>query len=351
MANITIEDIAKKLNLSLATVSLALNGRPNVSDETKNLVIRTARELNYDFGKKVRNTKKHLNIALITIKDLKERDIFSDNFFMEILEGVNYEIRKFDYNLIYTALQENPTCIDELPPIICNRKVEGLLILGYYFTDKMFDLFDSLNIPYIVLDNYIRKRDINCVFTDSYNGTYNIVKHLINIGYKNIGIIRSKKRSAAFIEREQAYIDALHDAGLSSNINDMPMLTCSIEGSYLDMKDYIINSKDKLNEAYFASNDGIGIGAIKALHEYGFKVPEDIAFVGFDDLSYIGDPSIPGLTTVRYHKKELGKIAVKILKDIIDENIKVAIKTMLSNEIVVRESCNYYKHFSNDDKI
>lgn len=346
MANVTMEEIAKKLNISLATVSLAMNNRPNVNKDTKKLVIKTAKEMGYDFGKRVRNEKKHLNITLITIKDLREHDIFSDNFFMEVLEGINFEIRKMGFNLIYTALQENPTSMDELPPIIHQRQTDGILILGYSYTDKMFDLFDSLDIPYLVLDNNIRKREVNCVYTDSYNGTYNIVNHLINLGYKHIGIIRSKERNASFLEREQAYLDALNDAGLPTCIDQMPMLACSIEGSCHDMLKYIEKNKEKLEDAYFASNDGIGIGAIKALSHYNIKVPEDIAFVGFDDLSYISD-TVPKLTTVKYHKQELGKMAVRILRDIIEENIKVAVKTMFSNEIVIRESCNYMNIMKN----
>lgn len=333
-----MRDIAKLAGVSPGTVSNALNNRKGVGKETKERIIKIAKELGY-----IKENSKQESRAIRFIIYKKHGYVVSDTpFFADLIEGIEAACRDESYELLISHITYSEKNSKDVLKIIKQEKVAGILILATEMDKSDLDLFRNLHVPIVFLDNYLSDEKFDFVLINNSKGAYQAVKHLINNGHKEIGFLGSSIHINNFSYRYYGYIKALAEANLDVKKEYELSLEPTLEGSYRDMKELILNKGVKLPTAYFALNDIIAFGAMKALKECGIKVPDQVSIVGFDDMPFC-EISTPRLSTVRVYKQYMGQIAIERLIECISKKHNIPIKIEVETELVERESVKKYK--------
>lgn len=219
--------------------------------------------------------------------------------------------------------------LEETPP-------DGILLLATEMQREDFLPFKQLNIPLVVLDSNFSSEKVDTIIINNIEGTYEATKYLIEMGHTEIGYLHSSVWIKNFDERKAGFLKALSDVDLRLNKKFVFPLESTLEGAYNDMR-ALLQSKPSLPTALFADNDIIAVGAIKALKENGYRIPDDVSVVGFDNMPFC-EIIDPPLTTVNVFKRRMGMIALKRLLDRIEGNFLESIKIEVNTELVERAS-------------
>ena len=332
---ITAKELAQKLNLSSTAVSMALNNKPGVSTETRNLVIKEAEKYGYDFTKLSLRKNKSGDIYCIVYRAhnaiLNYTPIFS-----ELSDGIELECRKNGYRLktlqIYEKTNDTQKFIEDLKISGC----VGIILLGTETTAEVCKQFLQLSVPLVLLDSYFDSVNCSSVLINNAQGAYLATNYLIDRCEKQPGHLCSSYSIENFTERKIGFRRAVREHGMSVGKSITHELSPSIEGAFSDMLE-VIDQGDNLASCYFADNDLIAIGAMKALKLRGYKIPEDIAIIGFDNIS---ESRIiePPLTTIDIPRKFMGQTAAgQLIKQIINP-LPHTVKTEVSTTLVKRFS-------------
>ncbi|GFZ32127.1 LacI family transcriptional regulator [Clostridium zeae] len=325
---ITAKEIAKQLNISESAVSLALNQKPGVSTKTRKKVIEVAKSLGYDFSKINPHTNKAgvINFILYT-KSL----LFDTPFFRELITGVEKGFKNTGYRVIINHLHSEEYVQEQLDEII-NSDCDGIILLGTEMAKEDFASFSLVNLPIILLDSYFDSNKMDCILINNFEGAYNATNYLIKKIHAQPGHLKASLSIYNFDERADGYYKAIRQNGMSVAKSIVHSLSPSIDGAFADMLS-IIEQGDELATCYFADNDEIAIGAMKAFKEKGFNIPSDIAIIGFDNIpfsTYVEPP----LTTINVPKTYLGELAAKRMLSVIENSseyqpIRIEVKTNL----------------------
>ncbi len=323
---ITIKEIAKLANVSQSTVSKALNDKPDVNSETKRKIIELAKQ--YDFvpnafgkGLKKRTTE---NIGVIFCRE--HQPLSGNPFYSRVLEGIESEIGMNNYNLLLHLI---PECNqDALPKMVRERQVDGLILVGI-LRDDFVNKIISAKVPVVLVDPKYNIQDCAQVFIDNEHGAFIAVQYLINNGHRKIGFISGDLSRLSFKQRYDGYIKAV-----KSNREDY-VKTGGLEQGYEHVKSML--SQPERPTAIFSANDINAICGYKAVQELNFNIPDDVSFVGFDDID-LARISTPALTTIGVHKQELGSIAVRTLFRILKGELARPVHTIVPVDLVERES-------------
>jgi len=342
----TIKDVAKAAKVSTTTVSIVLNKKKaarNISPETRKRIFKAAKDLNYYpniFAQSLR-LGKNLNIAIITF------DI--GPYCTEIIEGIEKIICAHKYFPIIFDLKYNKNHFNRINEILGNGNFAGAVLIEYspqiekdkriLFSDRKVQLV-GINFP------FSQKFNIPSISIDFEKGSYEAVNYLTQLGHRNIGFIFGPEEVVDYQDRKKGILRALKEKKLpirnlnehSISIKELLMEKAGPAAGYDAMKKLL--SKNKNITAVCAFDDIAAIGAIKAIREYGLKIPNDISIVGFDNIP-LSSYTDPPITTVNYNIVDLGKKAAKLLveklkspkKNPVTEEIKV------QTNLVVRESC------------
>lgn len=333
MQHITIKDIAKMLNVSVATVSRAFNSKYDIKKETRERVLQAAKELGYrpnPIAKKLLQ-KKSYNIGVIVPE-------FINSFFPEVIMGIQEVVHKEGYQVI--ILQSSEDTQIELSNIAAleNSMVDGVIIsltkesknIGY-FKDLIENRF-----PIVFFNRFNESLPASKVVLDDYKWALFATEHLIEQGYKNIFHFAGPQHLTIFKNRRQGYSRALEKHKLSH----MPsqIIDCGItfdDGTKAMEK--LIREK-KIPDAIFAINDPTALGAMTVLKKHGFKIPDEIGIVGFSDskTAMIVEPS---LTTVCQPTFKIGQEAAQLLLEQLNASQPVPPKTVkMEGRLIIRES-------------
>ena len=330
-------DIAHRAGVSQATVSRALRNSPLVSEETRDKVKRIARELNYQVDRSAAGLRSQTSqtLALLLFEDQTTDNSQINPFFLSLLGNISHAAakRKFDLLVSFQQLSEDWHYEYEV-----SNRADGIILLGYgnyiTFTDKLAKLL-SENAHFVFWGATEPGLDGHSVGCDNVAGGRMATQHLLDNGRQAIAFLGEKTdRSPEFKQRYVGYETALTDAGLAVD----PDLQFDAEGpetSGFEATGRLLE-QGKPFDAIFAASDLIAIGAIRCLRKAGYKVPDDVSVVGFDDIHAARYLS-PGLTTVRQDTTQAADILVdKLLRMISGEAVE---SRLLSPSLVVRGSC------------
>lgn len=332
--SISAKELAKNLNISAATVSMVLNNKPGISEKTRNMVIEAAKEYGYDFSKKGEPVGEKGSVQYVIYK--KHGTVVGDTpFFSQVTEGIEQACKAEGYELLITYFHENQD-IHEQIQALSEKNCQGILLLGTEMDMEYFPPFSRLKVPMVVLDTYFEELNCDSVLINNVQGAYRATNYLLEKGMTDVGYLRSSYPIGNFDERADGYYKALRHHGLPTGHPYVHRLTPSMEGAYLDMI-HALRENPPIAQAYFADNDLIAAGAIRAFKEHGYKIPEDISIIGFDDMP-ICDFLDPPLTTMEVPKKRLGELAVKQLVQKILYEPKVTVKIEVSVKLHERKS-------------
>jgi len=331
------KDIAKKLSISPSAVSFALNNKPGVSEETRRKVLKVIEQMGYNTNNILSKSAltHNRNIRFIIYK--KHGLVVSDTpFFSALIEGIDREARSLGYNLIVTYMDEKKDNLMKILHIIKGTSPDGIMLLATEMTKEDLKPFKKLNIPLLLLDSYFESENLDTVIINNIEGAYKATCYLIELGHRDIGYLHSSVWINNFDHRMAGFKKAINNKGLKLKENLIFCLESTIDGSYKNMFN-ILESKPKLPTALFADNDIIAFGAIKAMKEFGIRIPQDVSVIGFDDMPFC-EMIDPPLTTVMVYKQRMGMIALKRLVERIDEAPAETIRIEVNTTIVGRKS-------------
>lgn len=332
---ITAKELAAKLNLSATAVSMALNNKPGVSTETRKLVIKEAEKNGYDFSKLSLKKNKTGDIYCIFYR-VHNAILNYSPIFSELTDGIEKECRQNGYHLKTLQVYEKS---DNLQKFIEDLRVSecvGIILLGTEITPSVCKEFLQLSIPVVLLDTYFDAIDLSSVLINNAQGAYLAANYLIDRTGKQPGHLCSSYKIENFIERQKGFQQAIREHGMSVRKSIIHELSPSIEGAFSDMLE-VLDSGDELAECYFADNDLIAIGVIKALKLRGYKIPDDIAIIGFDNISE-GRVIDPSLTTIDIPRKFMGQTAASQLIRQLSSPVPHTLKIEISTSLVKRFS-------------
>ena len=329
----TIKDIANRLGVSVSTVSKGLNGASDISDELRQMVLDTAVEMGYSTkrSKKVENRK-----LCIFIENMNYETI--DEFGYDIVLGFKQNAfrRKWDVDIlpITPAFQEE----EKYDTFLLKNGYCGAFLMGLALHDSWIKQLENTTMPTVLLDDFISDNPNVCYLgTDSYEGITMAVNHLVNLGHKNIAFLNGSLYSLVSDQRQEAFENAMAAASLPVQ-KDLTAYGYYVSDS---AKYHVPGFLAAGATAVVCGNDLIAKGVIDECTKRGFRVPEDVSVVGFDDIS-IAATFDPPLTTIRQERNELGRCAYDILNSLI-HHIPIS-KTLLRPKLIERESTARCSH-------
>lgn len=329
---ITMQDIAERLNISKNAVSLALNGKPGVSEETRELIVSLAHKLGYRIPDS--NDIIISNNLLVMIPEYIRDDRY---FYNDIYWSVENHSTKMGYNAVMTIVTPEMEQKKLLPKLCSEIQFAGILLIGVLQEDYVHFLWERYRTILSVDQNYYAL-PIPCVLTANIDGAAMLTKKVISRGHRKIGFIGSTSMTTSIYERWCGFCFAMWESGLPVDeelcIRQDSPLTVLLSNS--EELAAFFRTMPTLPSAFICGGDRIAIACINALQSTGYRVPEDISVVGFDDIE-IGQYISPELTTVHVKRHHMGKTAVA-------ELIKMTRKqhysqiTSLYPELVMRKS-------------
>jgi DNA-binding LacI/PurR family transcriptional regulator len=329
---VTLKDLARKLRLSVSTVSRALRNVQDISPETKRQVLALAEELNYEpnFIAKslVNKNTKVIGVVL---------PVISSRYFANALSGMMEVADSKGYHIMFCqsdeSFEKEELCIKKLVSI----RADGILISVSKDTSnaELFLKVQQKGIPIVFFDRALENVAATKVTVNQHHGAYVAVEHLIARGYRRIAHIAGPKHLAIAVERLNGYLDALSEFNLA--INEDHILYCEDFENDAQEKIEQLFSMEEKPDAIFAVNDASAIICIKYLEKLGYKVPKDIAVVGYNN-----DPTSevvsPALTTIQQPSYEIGKIATQLLINEIEDELTPFVEKVLAGELIIRSS-------------
>lgn len=326
---VSIRKISEVSGFSPATVSNALNRKKGVNKETAETIFEIAKELGY---------VNEMKISRIKLVIFKRNGLIIDAspFFANLLEGVEEECRKSGYEMMICNLDKRSDSYQQRLDELLNDRTTALILLGTEAMDEDFEEYRKAKCPLVILDSWCPGMYFNGILINSEDSAKNAVEYLIKKGHEEIGYLRGRFRIKAFSARSNGYARALRKNGIGLNEKYVVTLSTTMEGAYSDMLSYLAHNP-KLPTAFFADDDMIALGAMKALQEKGYSIPRDISIIGFDDVA-ASEISTPRLTTIRVHKHEMGQMAVRRLIEVIKYGDSITTKIQISTEFIERES-------------
>lgn len=333
--SITAKELAKKLGLSEAAVSMALNNKPGVSRETRQLIFDTAEREGYDFSRVA--AKKQVSGSLYFVLFKKHGAVVADTpFFSQLSDGISEGCKDTGYKMNTRYIYDDEPTLSKQIEDIQYSDCCGIILLGTEMTVSDFKLFQKLPIPIVLLDTYFETVEADYVLINNVQGAFLATSYLIKRTQKQPGYLRSSYSIGNFEERASGFYNAVRAGGMSASKSIVHRLTPSVEGAFSDMME-ILERGDELAGCYFADNDLIAVGAMRALKTRGYRIPEDISIVGFDNISFSNIVE-PSLTTIHVPKKEMGILAVERLVSRLEKKKAAPVKIEVSTHLIKRHS-------------
>lgn len=336
---VSINEIADKLGLSRNTVSKVINDKGGVAEETKNLVLQTAFDMGYKKLNISDKLQKSLNYKQHNISVLVNNPEFS-SFWMKMINSIATELRVTNNNFVYNYVSIKPSESFELPSIILNNGVSGIIVINIY-DNKIIDLLTQTKLPMVYYDTTVssvtRKVDGDIILTEGESTVYQITKHIIEKGIKRIGFIGDITYSRTIYERFKGFKKALEDNNWNIDYS-LCLIKDEMTRFYDEKKLYqSLKSIKNLPEAIVCANDTIAYTTIKYLKNQKIRIPEDIYISGFDNVQESLTKENT-LTTVNVNVDYIGKKLVKLILERINEPNKPYEYTRIYTEPIFRKS-------------
>ncbi|RBW69829.1 LacI family DNA-binding transcriptional regulator [Bacillus taeanensis] len=320
--NPTIKDVAKKANVSIATVSRILNKQPGYSVKTKERVLEAIKELGYQPNAVARGLiNKRTQTIGVLFPDV------SSMFSSDLLKGIEDIAHERGHSVIvcHTTLSGQRTM--KYLQLLNEKRVDGIIFTSEAMTEEYYNVLKEMNIPVVLLATQSYRYPLPYVKVDDKHAAYSAVSYLIQKGHHNIGMISGDiNDQLAGLPRIEGYKQALLDRGIPFDEKKVVVSRgFRYEDGIAQLPKLLKQAKDLT--AVFAASDEIAVGALSAAYELGIRVPEDLSIIGYDNLK-IAEMAIPPLTTLAQPLYEMGKAGTEMLLDMLETGQAVESRVM-----------------------
>ena len=304
--SVTIKDVALRANVSVATVSRALNGHQNVAEEVRKRVLNVANQMRYSPHHAARSLSSRRTQTIGVVLP----DLYGE-FFSELMRGIDQVARERGLHLLVSSYHGHPE--EQGAALRTMRgRVDGLLLMSP-FVGNLDILRDNLvpTMPTVLMNTGLAADGHACVGVDNYGGARSMMRHLLEAGHRRIAFIAGPEDNFDARERLRGYTEAMADALPGEAIRVLPGDFDEASGHRAGQS---LLAGGNLPDAVFAANDMMALGCLFALNQAGIRVPDQVALAGFDDIP-LSRYVHPALTTMRVEIAELGGRAIACLLD------------------------------------
>ncbi len=325
---VTIQDVAQAANVSVSTVSRVLNGKVDVAPETQNRIQEVIEQLGYTSSLAARSMRSHrTNLIGMVLPDI------AYPFSIEVMRGVNRAIAALDYDLlVYTTgdVRKHSTASHEQQyvSLLSNSITDGVIIVAPVAVDFV------TYAPIVSVDPATHNPNYPAVHATNYEGARDAMNYLINLGHTRIAYISGRAELVSSARRLKGYREALQQAGLPVDESLIAHGDYTTETAIKCTRELLVHNIPPT--AIFAANDQSALGVFIAAKEMGFRIPEDLSVIGFDN---IAEASYLNLTTIDQYIPEMGYTAIQMLLQLIKGEPLDSQVRKVQTQLVVRGSC------------
>jgi len=326
---VTMQDVANRVGVSKVTVSKALRGNKDISDNMKERIKEAAAETGYIFNAQIKtatNDETHC-IGIISAERFFGQE---DYFYIDLYRLVSKYLERIHYTCMFHILDFDNEKNQVIPTMIGDKKVDGVILLGQ-LTKEFVKKIVQLNIPLVFLDFYYDKVNVDSVNTDNFFGTYEITNDLIEKGHKKIAFVGNLNLTSSIQDRFLGYYKSILEYKLSFKnswiINDR-----TDDSIWID-----IPLPTDMPTAFVCNCDKTALILIEKLKSSGYRVPEDCSVVGFDDSMHAMQSS-PNISTVRVDLDEMARVVVKMISKKVNDIGTQYGRVMIKGKLVMRDS-------------
>lgn len=309
----TIRDVAKRANVHPSTVSRVFSGNLSISKETSERVMSAATELGFWPNAIARSlSTQRTNTIGIIIPHVFE-GFFNDSFFPQLMRGMLKASYQHGFRLIVGGCENYQDELDQIKQIMASRQADGIVVMSSRLDVDTVGELQQHKTPFVLIghppsENY---HDIAWVDSNNYSATQEAIQHLLDLGHRKISYVGGDPKNLSTQEREKAYRQTLENAGIQANSD-------WVEYGYFDelggfnALERLLKLRGNTPSAYFAANDLMAVGIIKALKANNLRVPEDVSVIGSNN-SPISAHTQPALSTISVPYAQMGAKAVEML--------------------------------------
>jgi len=334
----TIRDVARQAQVHPSTVSRVFTGNATISESTRQRVLDAAAELGFQPNAIARSLKTQKTYTIGMVVPHVFEGFFDDSFFPQIMRGMLDAAYQRKFKLIVGGSQGHQDEISQIKAIMQSSQADGIVVMSSRMDVDTIDQLLDLETPFVLIghppgENYIH---INWVDADNRSATRMAVNYLITLGHQRIAYVGGDPETLTTRERQQAYEDAMQAAGLAINPRWIDYGYFDEPGGYTSVQRMKTLGPDSPT-AYYAANDLMAVGILRAVAELGLSVPGDISVMGTNN-SYISQHVTPALTTVDVPYAEIGKKAVELLITQINNLDESPSSYLMDCQLVLRSS-------------
>ncbi|MBI2114237.1 MAG: LacI family DNA-binding transcriptional regulator [candidate division NC10 bacterium] len=330
----TIGDVAQRARVSRATVSRVLNRYPHVRPRVREAVLRAMRALGYRPDQVARSLARRETQTLgLVVADI------TNPFYAETARAIVETARGHGYNVILCNTDNLPRLQEEYVEVLRQRRVDGIIFGSVFLDDPVVEALVEAGYPCVMYNRRLRSGRGSYIVLDNVRASYDLTRHLLDLGHRRIGFIAGLRELSTAAERLQGYRAALRAAGLPVDRSLVRPGAFKAEMAQQAAQDLL--KLPRRPTAIMAGNDLMALGVMQAAGDLGLRIPEDLAVVGFDDIGIAAHRQVQ-LTTMAQQKAEMGRMAVVWLLETIRDPRRYArqpLQQMLAPTLVVRRTC------------
>lgn len=326
--SVTMRDIAAEIGVSTVTVSKALTGREGVSEEMRERIKQKAAEMGYRYNSVAKAMKEGENGSIgILVADR----FFEDNsFYNKLYRNLVLKLNEAGYFGVLEILSQENEELLRLPNMINSSRIDGIVVMGQISEEYLAEL-KKTDIPQVLLDFYVECSGMESVISDGIHGSCCLTDYLIEMGHRDICFVGSIYATSSIMDRYIGFYKSMLQHGISCSAEKV------IEDRDRNGKFIELALPDRMPTAFVCNCDQVAYLLVQRLKDMGYRVPEDVSVVGFDDYIY-STLSEPRLTTYRVNMEEMAKAAVSVVsKKLKNPNYRKG-RTVVDGDIVIRDS-------------
>jgi DNA-binding LacI/PurR family transcriptional regulator len=326
---LSIKDIARMAKVSHSTVSRALQGSPLINPETAARIRRLAEESGYRASAVARSLVTRHTRTIGTVVTT-----IADPFAAGVVSGIEDAANDLGFSVFLANSNADPEREVRVVRSFEERRVDGIIVTASRAGAVYTSMIQKLRVPIVLLNNQHASEFVQSVMIDNITASAEITAHLIGLGHRRIAYIGDRFGGQSDTERFSGYRQALDSADIPFEPELMVHGDGKPEGGIQAIAQLI--SLSRRPTAVFCYNDMTALGALRQLRSHGLRIPEDISLAGFDDL-YIAQYTEPPLTTIRQPMRQMGRMAMETLMQLL-EGSESAHSIKVPGELIVRES-------------
>lgn len=333
--SVTMHDIAKEMGVSTVTVSKALNNKEGVGGSLRAAIRKKAKEMGYQFtlaNKAMRDdTSKTVGVLVDALYVVRDKNPNTSPFYLRMYQNVVVALAEYGYSAILEVITDEMIAKKAMPKVLLDNKVDSIIVMGP-IREKYIQLIRNVDLPVVHLDFYDEDSDIPSVVTDNMYGTYILTQHLIEMGHRKIAFLGSVDATSSILDRYLGYLRALMANHIALR-QDYLIPDRGADGIFVDFELPLAD----MPTAFVCNCDDAGYVLMERLRKEGYRIPEDISVVGFDNYTFLSF-AFPRLTTIEVDVVEMSHKAIDLLVSMMRGADKTGSRIIVSGRFIQGDS-------------